>query len=53
MWNQLREGQLLSCDSCGRILYWDPAMAPEAKVPQPEVAPGAGRAPRKPHQAGA
>jgi len=53
MWNQLREGQLLACDSCGRILYWDPAIAPEAKEPQPELAPGAGRAPRKPHQAGA
>ena len=52
-WNQLREGQLLTCDSCGRILYWDPAMTPEAKAPQPESVPGAGRAPRKPHQAGA
>jgi len=27
-WNQLREGELLTCDSCGRLLYWDPAMAP-------------------------
>ncbi len=53
VWNQLREGQLLNCDSCGRILYWDPAMTPEPKAPQPEPAPGAGRAPRKPHQAGA
>jgi uncharacterized protein len=53
VWNQLREGQLLTCDSCGRILYWDPAMTPEAKTPQPESVPGAGRAPRKPHQAGA
>jgi uncharacterized protein len=53
MWNQLREGQLLTCDSCGRILYWDPAMAPAAKAPQPEPIPGAGRAPRKAHPAGA
>ena len=53
MWNQLREGQLLTCDSCGRILYWDPAMTPAAKEPQPEPLPGAGRAPRKPQQAGA
>jgi hypothetical protein len=27
-WNQLREGELLTCDSCGRLLYWDPAMVP-------------------------
>ena len=52
-WNQLREGELLSCDSCSRLLYWDPAMAPAPKAPQPEVLPGAGRAPRKPRQAGA
>jgi hypothetical protein len=52
-WNQLREGQLLTCDSCSRILYWDPAMAPPPKAPQPELIPGAGRAPRKSHPAGA
>jgi len=27
-WNQLREGELLTCDSCFRLLYWDPSMAP-------------------------
>jgi len=53
MWNQLREGQLLSCDSCGRLLYWDPALAPAPKAPQPETAPGAGRAVRKRREAGA
>jgi len=52
-WNQLREGELLTCDSCSRLLYWDPAMAPAPKEPQPETVPGAGRAPRKPRQAGA
>lgn len=37
-WNQLREGELLTCDSCGRLLYWDPAMAPAPKSPQGEPA---------------
>jgi hypothetical protein len=44
-WNQLREGELLTCDSCGRLLYWDPAIqpgvAPVPKVPQPEHTPAA------------
>jgi len=37
-WNQLREGELLTCDSCGRLLYWDPSMAP---APKPGPAPRA------------
>lgn len=54
VWNQLREGELLTCDSCGRLLYWDPAMAPAPKTPQPDsTIADAGRAIRKPHQAGA
>jgi len=53
VWNQLREGELLSCDSCNRLLYWDPALAPAPKAPQPEVPAGTGRAPRKPREAGA
>lgn len=52
-WNQLREGQLLTCDSCSRLLYWDPAIVPAPKAPQPEAIPGAGRAPRKSREAGA
>jgi hypothetical protein len=45
-WNQLREGELLTCDSCGRLLYWDPSMAPAPKEPQARrTAP----APRAPH----
>jgi predicted nucleic acid-binding Zn-ribbon protein len=51
VWNQLREGELLTCDSCSRLLYWDPALAPAPKAPQPETIPGAGRAVRKPRQA--
>ncbi|MFZ0336568.1 MAG: C4-type zinc ribbon domain-containing protein, partial [Terracidiphilus sp.] len=53
VWNQLREGELLSCDSCNRLLYWNAEIAPAAKAPQTEVPEGAGRAPRKPSQAGA
>jgi predicted nucleic acid-binding Zn-ribbon protein len=53
VWNQLREGELLSCDSCNRLLYWDPSIAAVPKAPQPEMTAGAGRAPRKPRQAGA
>jgi len=52
-WNQLREGELLTCDSCGRLLYWDPAIAAAPKAPQTESATSDGRAVRKPHQAGA
>lgn len=53
IWNELREGRLLTCDSCSRMIYWDPAIAPAPKGPQPELIPGQGRAPRKPRQAGA
>jgi uncharacterized protein len=48
VWNQLREGELLSCDSCSRLLYWDPALAPAPKSPEPEAIHGQGRAIRKP-----
>jgi predicted nucleic acid-binding Zn-ribbon protein len=33
VWNQLREGELLTCDSCGRMLYWDPAIHPSSPKP--------------------
>jgi hypothetical protein len=48
VWIQLREGELLSCDSCGRMLYWDPAMAPAPAEDRPELVPGAGQALRRP-----
>ncbi|MGA3159993.1 MAG: C4-type zinc ribbon domain-containing protein [Terracidiphilus sp.] len=38
-WNQLREGELLTCDSCARLLYWDPSMAPVAEPPQQNAKP--------------
>ena len=54
VWNQLREGTLLTCDSCQRLLYWDSAMAPAPKTAQPDPAVSdTGRAVRKPRQAGA
>lgn len=46
-WNQLREGELLTCDSCSRLLYWDPAMVPAPAPAQSAPPEGAGRAPRK------
>jgi len=53
MWNQLREGEVLTCDSCGRLLYWDPAMAPAPKAPQPAHTPAARPRIPKSHPAGA
>jgi len=35
-WNQLREGELLTCDSCSRLLYWDPSMAPAPPEAKPK-----------------
>jgi predicted nucleic acid-binding Zn-ribbon protein len=41
IWNQVRDGQLLTCDSCGRILYWDPTMSAPQDAPsaQPVLNP--------------
>ena len=49
-WNQLREGQLLACDSCSRLLYWDPAIAPAPREPQPDPANSAPPAIPKPRR---
>jgi uncharacterized protein len=52
-WNQLREGELLTCDSCGRLLYWDPSLAAAPKAPHSEEPTSDGHAIRKTRQAGA
>ncbi len=53
MWNQLREGELMNCDSCGRLIYWDDRMTPAPKAPQAEKSTSDGHAIRRPTQAGA
>ncbi len=47
MWNQIREGQVHTCESCGRLLYHDPA-----KEPQPEPEPEKPKRGKKPLEAG-
>ena len=37
MWNQLRDGELIPCESCGRILYFDPSMVPEPSRPKTAI----------------
>lgn len=36
-WNLIREGELLDCESCGRMLYYDPSFSP---VPENAAAAG-------------
>ena len=35
IWNQVRSGQLLTCESCARLLYFDPSLEPPPTPPVP------------------
>lgn len=35
IWNQVRSGQLLNCESCGRLLYFDISLEPPPPPPPP------------------
>jgi uncharacterized protein len=35
IWNQVRSGQLLICESCARLLYYDPSLEPPPPPPPP------------------
>jgi uncharacterized protein len=47
MWNQIRAGEVLTCESCGRLLYFDPR-----REPQPEPEPEKPKRGRKAPEAG-
>ncbi len=46
VWNQVRAGELLPCESCARLLYYDPALEPVA-----EAAPAKAKKRKTPDQA--
>ncbi len=41
-WNQVRTGALMNCESCGRLLYFNPRLEPQIETGAPE---NAGRRP--------
>ncbi|MGB6130619.1 MAG: C4-type zinc ribbon domain-containing protein [Acidobacteriaceae bacterium] len=47
MWNQIRSGEVMTCESCGRLLFYDPS-----KEPQPEPEPEKPKRGRKAPEAG-
>ncbi|MGA7524851.1 MAG: C4-type zinc ribbon domain-containing protein [Acidobacteriaceae bacterium] len=47
MWNQIRAGEIMTCESCGRLLYYD-----ASKEPQPEPEPEKPKRGRKAPEAG-
>ncbi|HTW47058.1 MAG TPA: C4-type zinc ribbon domain-containing protein [Acidobacteriaceae bacterium] len=47
MWNQIRDGEILTCESCGRLLFYDPS-----REPQPEPEPEKPKRSRKAPEAG-
>lgn len=44
LWNEIREGEIHTCESCGRLLYYDPAREPQPE-PEPEKLKRGRRAP--------
>jgi len=37
IWNQVRNGDLIPCESCARLLYFDAALEPKPEPPKPEA----------------
>lgn len=38
IWNQVRDGELLTCENCGRLLYWDLAKETSNNGKNPDLA---------------